>query len=54
MKIELSSHDRDRDATGPAGAVATRDQSQLTGRSLALFVVAELLCIGALIAWLAL
>jgi hypothetical protein len=53
MKSEAPS--RDREATAPPGGMATGDESQPTGRfTLALFVVAELLCTGALIAWLAL
>jgi hypothetical protein len=45
MKSEAPSHDRG----------ATRDESQRTTRfTVALFVIAELLCTGALIAWLVL
>ncbi|HEY9349931.1 MAG TPA: hypothetical protein VIP75_04485 [Acidothermales bacterium] len=51
MKTESPSNDRDREATAPPGGMATRDESQSTGRfPLALFVIAELLCTGALIA----
>ena len=52
MKTDDPSNDRDREATAPPGGMATRDESQSTGRlNLAVFVVAELLCTGALIAW---
>jgi hypothetical protein len=45
MKSEAPSHDR----------AATRDESERTSRfSFAVFVLAELLCTGALIAWLVL
>ena len=55
MKSEAPSHDRDREATAPPGSLAARDESKATGRlPLALFVVAELLCTGALIAWIVL
>ena len=54
MKTDGPSNDRDRQATAPPGGMA-RDESQPTGRlTFAVFVVAELLCTGALIAWVAL
>ena len=55
MKTDGPSNDRDREATAPPGGMATRDESQPTERlTLAVFVVAELLCTGALIAWVVL
>jgi len=55
MKTDGPSIDRDREPTAPRGGWATRDESQPTGRlTFAVFVVAELLCTGALIAWVAL
>jgi hypothetical protein len=55
MKTNGPSNDRDRQATAPPGVMAARDESQPTGRlTFAVFVVAELLCTGALIAWVAL
>jgi hypothetical protein len=55
MKTDGPTNDRDREATAPPGGMATRDESQPTGRlTFAVFVVAELLCTGALIAWVAL
>ena len=53
MKTDGPSNDLE--ATAPPGGRAIRDESQPTGRfTLAVFVVAELLCTGALIAWVAL
>jgi hypothetical protein len=55
MKTYGPSNDRDREATAPRHGVATRDVSQPTERfTLALFAVVELLCTGALIAWVVL
>jgi hypothetical protein len=55
MKIHGPSNDRDRQATTSPGGMATRDETQPTGRlTFAVFVVAELLCTGALVAWLVL
>ena len=55
MKTDVPSNDLDREATAPPGGMAIRDESQPTGRfTFAVFVVAELLCTGALIAWVAL
>jgi hypothetical protein len=55
MKTDDQSDDGDRAASAPSGGVATGDESQPTGRfPLALFVMAELLCAGALIAWVVL
>ena len=55
MKTGGPSNDPDRGATAPPGGMATRDESQPPERlTLAVFVVAELLCTGALIAWVAL
>jgi hypothetical protein len=55
MKIDGPSNDRDREATAPPGGMAIRDESQPTGRfTSAVFVVAELLCTGALLAWVGL
>lgn len=50
MKTDGPSNDRDREATAAHGGSATGDESQPIGRfPLAVFVVAELLCTGALI-----
>jgi hypothetical protein len=55
MKTDGPTNDRDREATASPGGIADGDESQPTGRlNLAVFVVAELLCTGALIAWVAL
>ena len=55
MKTDGPTNDRDREATCPPGGMATRDESQPTGRlTFAVFVVAELLCTGALVAWVVL
>ena len=55
MKTDGTTNDRDREATAPPGGMAIRDESQPIGRlTFAVFVVAELLCTGALIAWVAL
>jgi hypothetical protein len=55
MKTDGPSNDLDREATNPPGGMAIRDESQPTGRfAFAVFVVAEILCTGALIAWVAL
>ena len=55
MKTDGPSNDRDRQATAPPGGMATRDEAQPTGRlTFSVFVVAELLCTGALVAWVVL
>jgi hypothetical protein len=55
MRTDGPSNERDRQATAPPGGTATHDESQPTGRlTFAVFVVAELLCTGAFIAWVAL
>jgi hypothetical protein len=55
MRTDDPSNDRDRQATAPPGGMPARDESQPAGRlTLAVLVVAELLCTGALIAWVAL
>ena len=55
MKTDGPSNDLDREATPPPRGMAIRDESQPTERfTFAVFVVAELLCTGALIAWVAL
>ena len=51
MKTEAPSYDRDYEATAPPGRSASRDESRpIAGFTLTLFVVAELLCTGALVA----
>ena len=55
MRTDAQSDDGDRAGSAPPGGLATRDESQPTGRfPLALFVMADLLCTAALIAWVVL
>jgi hypothetical protein len=55
MKTDGPSNDLDREATARPGGMAIRDKSQPTGRiTFAVFVLAELVCTGALIAWVVL
>ena len=55
MKTDGPSSDLDCETTAPPGSTAIRNESQPTGRfTFAVFVVAELLCTGALVAWVAL
>ena len=52
---DAPSSDREREPTAPPGGMATRDEGKPTDRfPLALLVVAELLCTGALVAWVVL
>ena len=55
MKTNGPSNDLDREAAAPPGGMAIRDESQPTGRfTFTVYLGAELLCTGALIAWVAL